>query len=78
MPKLGYRKKLHEIRDHQYIDHIQKYILRKTKGKGASIKKGYNKYIGAAAGAGLGFIVGNVPGSIIGGSFGYHAGKRLD
>lgn len=83
-PALGYSKKnwgqqLQAAEDKmRTVQHIGQFIEKKTKGKGKSIAKGYNKYLGAAAGAGLGYIVGDVPGSIVGGAFGYHAGKRVD
>jgi hypothetical protein len=55
---------------------IKKYKLDKPTHR--VLKKGFNKFAGAAAGAALGFITADVPGAIAGGYHGYHAGKRLD
>lgn len=83
-PRLGYSKKnwgqqMKSTEDKMNtVQNVGQFIEKKTKGKGKSIAKGYNKYLGAAAGAGLGYIFADVPGSVAGGYFGYHAGKRVD
>lgn len=84
-PYLGYRKKSFQEQVQQAQDkynavrEIGSFIGKKTDTvKGGSFKQGWNKYIGTAAGAGLGYIVGDVPGSIAGGILGYQAGKKVD
>lgn len=84
-PRLGYSKKnwqqqMEDVTNkYKSVEKVGQFVEKKTKGKtGGSIKKGYNKYLGAAAGAGLGYILGDLGGGLAGGTLGYAVGKRAD
>ena len=84
-PRLGYSKKnwnqqYQAVQDKmKFVENIGRGVEKKTDAKkGGSIAKGYNKYLGGLAGAGLGYILGDLGGGITGGTVGYALGKRVD